>query len=125
MSGSVLLSSARVLVRVLSYALSIRPQIIDYGTLGPAPFATHVRNGEPFPVMDTLHAGGAGISETVLRLKMTEAVYALLNTDKRYIPTLFDFAGKCRMDMFDLLNKPMTKEIKWQELQFEPDSKLN
>lgn len=51
---------ARVLVRVLSYALSIRPQIIDYGTLGPAPFATHVRNGEPFPVMDTLHAGGAG-----------------------------------------------------------------
>ena len=60
LSGSVLLSSARVLVRVLSYALSIRPQIIDYGTLGPAPFATHVRNGEPFPVMDTLHAGGAG-----------------------------------------------------------------
>lgn len=68
---------------------------------------------------------GREISETVLRLKMTEAVYALLNTDKRYIPTLFDFAGKCRMDMFDLLNKPMTKEIKWQELQFEPDSKLN
>ena len=58
-------------------------------------------------------------------LKMTEAVYALLNTDKRYIPTLFDFAGKCRMDMFDLLNKPMTKEIRWQELQFEPDSKIN
>ncbi len=56
---------------------------------------------------------GREISETVLRLKMTEAVYALLNTDKRYIPTLFDFAGKCRMDMFDLLNKPMTKEIKW------------
>ena len=65
------------------------------------------------------------IPETVLRLKMTEAVYALLNTDKRYIPTLFDFAGKCRMDMFDLLNKPMTREIKWQELLFEPDSKLN
>ena len=42
-----------------------------------------------------------------------------------FIPTLFDFAGKCRMDMFDLLNKPMTKEIRWQELQFEPDSKLN
>lgn len=68
---------------------------------------------------------GREISETVLRLKMTETVYALLNTDKRYIPTLFDFAGKCRIDMFDLLNKPMTKEIKWQELQFEPDSKLN
>ena len=68
---------------------------------------------------------GQEIPETVLRLKMTEAVYVLLNTDKRYIPTLFDLAGKCRMDMFDLLNKPMTKEIRWQELQFEPDSKLN
>ena len=68
---------------------------------------------------------GQEIPETVLRLKMTEAGYALLNTDKRYIPTLFDFAGKCRMDMFDLLNKPMTKEIKWRELQSEPDSKLN
>ena len=53
---------------------------------------------------------GQEIPETVLRLKMTEAVYVLLNTDKRYIPTLFDFAGKCRMDMFDLLNKPMTKD---------------
>ena len=68
---------------------------------------------------------GQELPETVLRLKMVEAVHALLNTDKRYIPTLFDFAGKCRMDMFDLLNKPMTKEIEWQELQFEPDSKLN
>ena len=46
---------------------------------------------------------GQEIPETVLRLKMTEAVYALLNTDKRYIPTLFDFAEKCRMDMFCLL----------------------
>lgn len=68
---------------------------------------------------------GQAIPETVLRLKMTEAIYALLDTDKRYIPTLFDFVGKCRMDLFDLLNKPMTKEIKWQKLQFEPDSKLN
>lgn len=64
-------------------------------------------------------------SEAVLRLKMIEAVYALLDTDKRYVPTLFDFAGKCRMDMFDLLKKPVAKEVKWQELIFEPDSKLN
>lgn len=63
--------------------------------------------------------------EAVLRLKMTEVVYSLLNTDKRYVSALFDFAGKCRMGMFDLLNKPTTKEIKWQELQFEPDNKLN
>ena len=55
-------SLPRVLVRVLSYSVSIRLQIIDYGTLGPAPSVIHFRNGEPFPVMDTLHAGGAGNS---------------------------------------------------------------
>lgn len=56
---------------------------------------------------------------------MMEAIYALLNTDERYIPTLFDFAGKCQMDMFDLLQEPVEKEIKWQEFVFEPYSKLN
>lgn len=56
---------------------------------------------------------------------MAEAAYALLNTDERYIPTLFDFAGKCRMDMFDLLQKPIEKEIRWQEFAFEPYNKLN
>lgn len=56
---------------------------------------------------------------------MVEAVYALLNTDERYIPTLFDFAGKCRMDMFDLLQKPTEKEIRWQELPFEPHDKID
>ncbi len=56
---------------------------------------------------------------------MVEDVYALLNTDERYIPTLFDFAGKCQMDMFDLLQEPMEKGNKWQEFAFEPYSKLN
>lgn len=65
------------------------------------------------------------LPEKVLRLKMVEAVYALLNTDGRYIPTLFDFAGKCQMDIFDLLQKPIEKEIRWQELPFEPYNKLN
>lgn len=65
------------------------------------------------------------LPEKVLRLKMVEAVYALLNTDERYIPTLFNFAGKCQMDMFDLLQKPVEKEIRWKELSFEPHNKLN
>lgn len=68
---------------------------------------------------------GQELPDKVLRLKMMEAVYALLNTDERYIPTLFDFAGKCQMDMFDLLQEPVEKEIKWQEFVFEPYSKLN
>lgn len=69
--------------------------------------------------------GNQEISDTILRLKMVEAVYALLNTDERYVPTLFDFAGKCQMNMFDLLQEPMGKRIKWQEFAFEPDNKLN
>ncbi|MCM1331622.1 MAG: AraC family transcriptional regulator [Bacteroides sp.] len=68
---------------------------------------------------------GQELPEKVLRLKMVEAVHDLLNTDERYIPTLFDFAGKCRMDMFDLLQKPVEKEIRWQEFTFEPHNKLN
>lgn len=69
--------------------------------------------------------GNQDIPDKMLRLKMVEAVYALLNTDERYITTLFDFVGKCRMDMFDLLQKPIEKEIRWQEFNFEPYSKLN
>lgn len=68
---------------------------------------------------------GQELSDKVLRLKMMEAVYALLNTDERYIPTLFDFAGKCQMDMLDLLQEPMEKEIRWRNLNFELLSKLN
>ena len=36
-----------------------RPLIAD---MGPTPSVIHFRNGEPFPVMDALHAGGAGNS---------------------------------------------------------------
>lgn len=64
-------------------------------------------------------------SEAVLRLKMIEAVYALLNADERYIPTLFDFAGKCPMNMYDLLKEPGAKEIQWLDLSFEPRGKIN
>lgn len=65
------------------------------------------------------------LSEEVLRLKMAETVHTLLNTTKKYIPVLFDFAGRCRMNMFDLLKSPVEKEIKWQEFKYEPDNKLN
>ena len=57
------------------------------------------------------------VSDEVLRLKMTEAVQTLLNTTRKYIPVLFDFAGECRMNVFDLLRKPVEREIKWQELK--------
>lgn len=65
------------------------------------------------------------MSEEVLRLKMVETVYTLLHTTKKYIPVLFDFAEGCRMSVFDLLKKNVEKEIKWQELEYELDNKLN
>lgn len=68
---------------------------------------------------------GQELPDKVLRLKMLEVVCALLNMDERYIPTLFDFAGKCQMDMLDLLQEPMEKEIRWRNLDFELLSKLN
>ena len=56
-------------------------------------------------------------SDEVLRLKMTETVQTLLNTTRKYIPILFDFAGECRMNVIELLRKPVESEIKWQELK--------
>lgn len=44
-------------------------------------------------------------SEEVLRLKMIEIACTLLDTDKRYVPTLFDLNGTCRLKLLDLLKK--------------------
>lgn len=65
------------------------------------------------------------LSEEVLRLKMIEISCTLLDTDKRYVPTLFDFSGTCGMNLFDLLRKEENAEIKWQQIPNELYSKLN
>lgn len=68
---------------------------------------------------------GRELSEEVLRLKMIEISCALLDMDKRYIPTLFDFSGTCGMNLLDLLRKEKDAEIKWQKISNELYSKLN
>ena len=60
---------------------------------------------------------GRELSEEVLRLKMIEISCTLLDMDKRYVPTLFDFSGTCGMSMLDLLRKEEESEIKWERLQ--------
>ena len=65
------------------------------------------------------------LPEALLQLKTIEAAYTLINIDKRYAANLFDFAGKCGMDVFDLLKPRAERDIVWKEFSIEPDNKLN
>jgi AraC-like DNA-binding protein len=44
-------------------------------------------------------------SEELIRLKMTEGVYCLLNTDKSFCSALFDFSEPWKIDILDYLNE--------------------
>lgn len=68
---------------------------------------------------------GRELSDEVLRLKMIELSCTLLDTDKRYVPTLFDFSGTCGMNLLDLLRKEEETEIRWREIPNELYSKMN
>lgn len=68
---------------------------------------------------------GRELSEEVLRLKMIEITCTLLDTDRRYVPTLFDFSGTCGMNLLDLLRKEEDVEIKWRKMPDELYSKPN
>lgn len=64
-------------------------------------------------------------SDEIVRLKMIEITYALLSADEQYVTTLFDFAGSCRMNVFDLLKKQAGTKIKWKKFTCGLDNKLN
>lgn len=68
---------------------------------------------------------GRELSDEVLRLKMIELSCTLLDTDKRYVPTLFDFSGTCGMNLLDLLRKEEEAEIRWRKMPDELYSKMN
>ena len=68
---------------------------------------------------------GRELSDEVLRLKMIELSCTLLDTDKRYVPTLFDFSGTCGMNLLDLLRNEEKAEIRWRKISDELYSKLN
>lgn len=62
----------------------------------------------------------AGIqpSEEVLRLKMTEGVYAILHTDERLYASLFDFADPWKIDIMEFMEKNYRNELSMQEIAY-------
>jgi len=44
-------------------------------------------------------------SEEIMNLKLQEGVYSLLNIDKRFFPTLFDFTEPWKIDILDFMNE--------------------
>jgi AraC-like DNA-binding protein len=52
----------------------------------------------------------------LIRLKLTEGVYALLNTDKNIYSSLFDFSEPWKIDILDYLNKNYMYDLSIEEI---------
>lgn len=55
-------------------------------------------------------------SEEVLKLKMIEGVYVLLNTDRNLYASLFDFAEPWKIDILDYLNENYMCDLSMEEI---------
>ena len=55
-------------------------------------------------------------SEKILKLKMIEGVYVLLNTDRNLYASLFDFVEPWKIDIMDFMNKNYMYEFTMEEL---------
>ncbi len=55
-------------------------------------------------------------AEEVLKLKMTEGIYVLLNTDKNLYASLFDFADPWKIDIMDFMNKNYMYDLSIKEI---------
>jgi AraC-like DNA-binding protein len=52
----------------------------------------------------------------VIELKMQEGVLSLLNIDKAFFPTLFDFAEPWKIDILDFLNENYADDLTLEEI---------
>lgn len=59
---------------------------------------------------------GTKPSQEVLRLKMMEGVYLLLNTDKNLYASLFDFVEPWKIDILDYLNENYMHDLSMEEI---------
>lgn len=59
---------------------------------------------------------GTKPSEEVLKLKMTEGLYVLLNTDKSLYASLFDFVEPWKIDILDYLNENYMYDLSMAEI---------
>ena len=55
-------------------------------------------------------------SEDIMHLKLLEGVYALLNIDKNFFPTLFDFTTPWKIDILDYLNDNYMYDLTMEEI---------
>ena len=55
-------------------------------------------------------------SEEILKLKMTEGVYVLLNTDRNLYVSLFDFVEPWKIDILDYLNENYMYDLSMDEI---------
>lgn len=55
-------------------------------------------------------------SEEILKLKMTEGVYAILNTDLNLYASLFDFIDPWKIDILDFLEKNYKEDLSMREI---------
>ncbi len=54
-------------------------------------------------------------SDEFLRLKMQEAAMALLEIDRNFIPTLFDFSDAWKIDILEFMERNYTEDITMEE----------
>ncbi len=55
-------------------------------------------------------------SEEVLRLKMEEGLYVLLNTDKNLYASLFDFVDPWKIDLMDFMERNYMNDLSLEEM---------
>jgi hypothetical protein len=55
-------------------------------------------------------------TDELLKLKMTEGVYILLNTDKNVYASLFDFAEPWKIDILEFLNENYMYDLSMEEI---------
>lgn len=55
-------------------------------------------------------------SDEILRLKMIEGIYVLLNTDRRLYASLFDFVEPWKIDILDFLNENYMQNLSMEEI---------
>ena len=55
-------------------------------------------------------------NDEVMELKMKEGLISLLQSDKRFYPTLFDFAEPWKIDILDFLNKNYMYDLSIEEI---------
>lgn len=81
-----------------------------------------------FCSMEPYYGTEVNPTEKVLKIKMIEAIYALLDTDWMFYTLLFEFAYCGKMDVLDLFADNCIPPFCWQrnkDLRFEPDNIMN